>query len=333
MNDLRDMLNRIPAGLQTIVTDLREKRLWPIALGLLIALVALPIALHKSAPSITPPSAVPAGAGASSSGIPALAMADASQHTNLAGPSRDPFPQTSTTAMTGVKTTTPTAATTSVSSSSGSTGSTGSSAGPLPTTTTPTTSTPAGASPTVTFFTVAVDLAFGPVGKAAPHILNVERLTPFPSAANPVLVFLGVKADRKTAVFLLSSLAAPAGQGTCVPSARQCEFLDMTSGQRELLLVRDATGGLTEYKLGVLGVHLQSTGSSATARHAYMQQSKQGAAIIKAATPYSPALQSLTYSADTGTLSIHPLSPAAIKRLRTAGVTSTGVVLHPVRRP
>jgi hypothetical protein len=203
----------------------------------------------------------------------------------------------------------------------------------VPSTPAPSTSSP-GSPSTITYFTVAVDIAFGPTGKAAPHYNNVERLTPFPSAANPVLVFLGVKTDRKTAVFLLSSLAAPAGDGTCTPSAHQCEFLYLTPGQRELLLVRDASGGLTEYKLGLLAVHLQQTGSQAAARDNYKRQSSQGAAIIKAATPSNPALQSITYSMDTGTVAIRPLSPATVNRLRMGAVmSSTGVVLHPVRRP
>jgi hypothetical protein len=170
------------------------------------------------------------------------------------------------------------------------------------------------------------------VGPVAPRYRNVARLTPFPSKADPVLVFLGVKSDRKTAVFLVSSLAAPAGQGTCSPSARQCEFLDLKAGQRELLLVRNADGGLTEYKLGINAVRLAQTASAAKAKLSYARESRAGAKIIREASPSSLALQSLSYSMNTGTVSFHRVSHATLQRLRKAGAVTTGVVLHPVRR-
>ena len=45
--------------LKGIVTDLRQRRLWPVALALVLALVAIPVLLHKKANS-TPVAQLPA---------------------------------------------------------------------------------------------------------------------------------------------------------------------------------------------------------------------------------------------------------------------------------
>src|ERR1700746_1147090 len=81
-----------------IVTDLRQRHLWPVALALVVALVAIPVLLHKSARS-TPVERRPAtGAPTSlSTGGPAVTVEATPNQTHLKGKGRDPFtPQNST---------------------------------------------------------------------------------------------------------------------------------------------------------------------------------------------------------------------------------------------
>src|ERR1700759_5555687 len=81
-----------------IVTDLRQRRQWPVALALVVALVAIPVLLHKSASS-TPVAQLPAtGAPTSlSTGGPAVTVEATPNQTHLKGKGRDPFtPQGST---------------------------------------------------------------------------------------------------------------------------------------------------------------------------------------------------------------------------------------------
>src|ERR1700749_3936688 len=109
-----------------IVTDLRQRRLWPVALALVVALVAIPVLLHKSASS-TPVAQLPAtGAPTSlSTGGPAVTAAATPNQTHLKAKARDPFtPQGSTkSSSTGSATSNPST------SGTGSTGSAGSAAG------------------------------------------------------------------------------------------------------------------------------------------------------------------------------------------------------------
>jgi len=348
-------LDSIRSSLKGFVSDLREQRLWPVLAVLLIAIVAVPLVLSKSSsPAPAPVAQVPGATAAPD--VPTVTVNSTPTKGAPRGSAHDPFVQQKAASAPGssttVATTRPsaTAATTApaASSSSGSShASTPAASAPAtttPTATTPTTTTPAPTSTTpvtipagsttkVTYFTYKVDVAFGPVGSAAPRYSNVARLTAFPSAKNPILVFLGLQNDRKTLVFLVSSLAAPAGQGKCTPSPRNCEFLSMKAGQRELLLVRDATGGLTEYKLGVQALHVGTTSSQAAAKIAYARESHAGSAIISQAQPHSEGLQEMSYSTRTGTLSWHRAPKAWLRRMQqTRGGVPTAVMLEPLRR-
>ena len=106
--------------LKDIVTDLRQRRLWPVALVLVLALVAVPVLLSKKASS-TPVAQLPAtGAPTSlSTSGPAVTVEGTPNQTHLKGKARNPFtPQGSTT-----KQSSGAASATLVASGAGSTGS------------------------------------------------------------------------------------------------------------------------------------------------------------------------------------------------------------------
>ena len=233
--------------LRNLLADLVEKRLWPVAAALVMALVAVPVLLGGGGSASTPAPvaglATPGGAPGASVGRAQVALETDAAGADHAGKSRDPFVQhkvakTATTgalvgadlsskAATGdvpqVSTTLPSAGTGTGGASPG-TGSTG----------TGDTKTPAKPGPKADPSLYRVDLSFGPTGKQKSYS-DLERLAPLPDADNPFLVFLGVLDDGKTAVFLVSSDATANGDGVCKPDPTSCETIEMKAGSDRVL--------------------------------------------------------------------------------------------------
>lgn len=98
-----------------------------------------------------------------------------------------------------------------------------------------------------TDYSYAADLQFGPRGGLARYA-NVQRLGLIPSRKEPYLMYLGVRPDRKTAVFMIDSRLSQGGEGRCVPKPAQCTFLEMQArAERDEHNFRDAEGN--EYLL------------------------------------------------------------------------------------
>jgi hypothetical protein len=159
---------------------------------------------------------------------------------------------------------------------------------------------------------------------------NVARLSALPSAQNPLLVFLGVKNDKKTALFLVSSQANPAGQGKCSPKPSHCELLALKLGQRESLLVVDANGSPAIYNLQVSAIRLTPTSSEDAARKANDRISAAGRKILRRASRESIELHSVSYSSSTGTVSEHSVPNAWLQHLM---LVTGGVQTWPVLEP
>ena len=111
--------------LSNMIKELRERKLWPIAIVLIVALVAVPLLLSKKAPTnlVTQPTGgLPYSTG---SALPAISVQTKSSVSKLAGRGRNPFtPQQGTTTATTAATTSTVAAapSTGVSGATGSTG-------------------------------------------------------------------------------------------------------------------------------------------------------------------------------------------------------------------
>ena len=75
-----------------VITELREKRLWPVAVALLIAIVAVPVLLSASnKPGLAPQiSALQAG-GIPTPALPAVSVTTTPSDAHLSGPARNPF--------------------------------------------------------------------------------------------------------------------------------------------------------------------------------------------------------------------------------------------------
>ncbi len=96
---------------------------------------------------------------------------------------------------------------------------------------------------------------------------NLKRLQQLPSAQDVRLVFSGARGNGKGAVFALSREAILKGQGTCIPSAEQCEAIDLEAGQSEELTYLEPDGQSVPYELKVLSITKESTTASAARVH------------------------------------------------------------------
>ncbi|MBV9606986.1 MAG: hypothetical protein JO027_17875 [Solirubrobacterales bacterium] len=254
--------------LSNMIKELRERKLWPIAIGLIVALVAVPVLLSKKAPTnlVTQPTGgLPYSTGTA---LPAISVDTKPADSKLAGRGRNPFsPQEVATTATTAATATSTASS-SAGASTGSTGSTGSTAGSSaastgasglgsatgtqvvssPATPTPNpSSTPAKpAAPAPAGLTdkqsYEVSLAITTSGGGLNTIDPLERLSVLPSPQKPLLVEVGVLQGGNQVLFAVQPGAAVGGPGTCTPGPIDCEILSLSPGQTEGVSEQTATG-------------------------------------------------------------------------------------------
>jgi hypothetical protein len=99
------------------------------------------------------------------------------------------------------------------------------------------------------YYAFHIDVRFGPRGDEKSY-KDVKQLGMLPDSDNPVVVFMGMSADFKTAVFLVdTSKYEAAGEGKCEPSPETCSFVKLSmrdSGNEETLA---ATDGSVDYTL------------------------------------------------------------------------------------
>ena len=92
----------------------------------------------------------------------------------------------------------------------------------------------------------------------------MEPFRALPSSEDPVIVFMGVKTDGKTAVFLVSSASATTGEGNCEPDDT-CTFLYMKEGQQQSFEAVDANDQVVTYALKLLKVNVEKTDAPTSA--------------------------------------------------------------------
>jgi hypothetical protein len=226
--------------------DLREKRLWPVAVLLAAALVAVPLVLAKPAED-PPPVASPAGpAKAEDARAQALAIKaldeDAVPASKLDTYSaKNPFKplvkKRSVKKVAEQLASGPSAAGSESPSGGGGSdlslspgsevpSSGGGDAGPGPDAPT----RPDGPGKTkTTQYEYVVDATFTANGHKR-KVKRMERLEMLPNRASPLLLFLGVSPNAGNAVFLVDSTLHAAGEGTCKPSGSECGFLYIGAG-------------------------------------------------------------------------------------------------------
>lgn len=261
--------------LRNLLHDLVEKKLWPVALALVAALIAAPVVLGGGSgstasdvaalPATAPSTLVPGG--------PKVVSVDATSTGEItrAGAVRDPFVQHHQPKVADLAPA-PTSPSEPAPSASPSPGSSAPSGGPVsapePTTVTPP-AAPKGTSSDAPVHGPAVTVKFGQVESTKTY-KDVTKLTPLPSANEPLIVFLGLSADGKKATFLIDASATPSGDGTCKPSDDSCEQVQLQVGDIEFLDVTgDQPTSTTQYQLEVTSITKPPAATTGTAAKAH----------------------------------------------------------------
>jgi hypothetical protein len=240
--------------------DLRAKRLWPVAVLLLAALVAAPVVLSKEAevpePAPAPVAAAPAEA-KKPEGPEGLAnvkledLAEGSGSSLSSFDPRNPFAPPRK-AIAAARRDAEGSSAPSTATSGGSASGTGS-LGPIdggpagidvtpgsgvgvvgtpPSTggyTAPSGDTGDSNEPKAPKYTYVVDVTFR-ANDQVRSVKGLRKLDMLPDAASPLLIFMGVTEKAGNAVFMVDSTLQAAGEGTCKPSAAECASLYLGPG-------------------------------------------------------------------------------------------------------
>ena len=254
--------------------DMREKRLWPFAALLLVAIAAVPFTMLKSEEPAPPAATPPTQAQTAADKLPTIALEDVSAKapSNLSEfNEKNPFkPLTDLPKVTKDDTNktvdlgeSPDSGSGSggsgdkasggkasggASGGSGSSGSSGSSGG----------GSGSGAGsyvgPRTTYYTYRADLKFGPAGKAK-TMKQVEAFTLLGDEKEPAAMFMGVTDDHEFAVFAVDTARYESeGEHECKPSPERCEFVYLKVGDNADETTLTKIDGSTSYDLQLTAI-------------------------------------------------------------------------------
>ena len=265
--------------------DLKEKRLWPVAVVLLVGLVAVPVLLAKPADEPAAPAPAAASAAPKPDVLKQLAKVKLGDDEVGDGSTLGAFdPSNPFNPPKGAIKKQPNAATVAAgpdadkAGSQGSTGDDGS------------TGTPGGGTPsdvpgvlpgdgnngggnpptTTTVYKYVVDLTFTANGRTR-RIKGMEKLDMLPNQSSPLLIFMGVTPKGSNAVFLVDSTLKAAGEGSCKPSASECAFAYIGAGSEYIFSEEDGDSytvridEIRKVKVGADGKAAKASGAKAHA--------------------------------------------------------------------
>jgi hypothetical protein len=296
--------------LSSVKADLLDRRLLPIVALVVLALVAA-IAytvLGGGSSAATPTASVATGSTVSpglavSQSTPEKAVAEttggASQQRH--GYARNPFiplPEPKAKKQAAAASSSSSSSTTSSSSSAGS--GSQSSGGSSPTTP----SKPSTPAKPKTVYHVSVQFGELPTG-VTPELAqlkafeDIKLLTPLPSAEQPLIVFRGVTAGGKSATFTIVGEDILHGEAKCLPSASQCEAIDLKAGQTEQLEYISGAGQAVVDELRVVSI-VSDKATSAAFKSVLRGESVAGRKLLEHAGLI--AIPDLHYSSQTGVL-------------------------------
>jgi hypothetical protein len=295
MSSLRDFVRKpaVPGAkdplrfARALIGDLVDKNLWPVALLLCIAIVAIPVLMTR-------------GGGSDGAGVPAAAPqpdAETTKAVELIGPPTtrrrpskqlDPFRQPKkkekAAAAAGsipLGPGSPSAAAPSAGTPSGGTPSTGAPSTGTPSTGTPSTRTPA-VNPARVYYRTEVRWSQVESATARP----ISRLTPLGDAGERGVLYLGVS-NRGYAVFVLSpkaqvevSSGEQAGDTPCNEPV-SCRFVGLKAGAKKVIIVPSSDGSKARrYHLEAVSIKRVVT-SFATASRMHAKVHSKGRAVLR----------------------------------------------------
>lgn len=246
--------------------DLRTKRLWPVAVALVAATVAVPLMLVKPASTPAPSTAV--GTASNASKLPTVSL-DASSvsgsHLDVFD-EKNPFNALSDPAKDGNAAGNATdnvgddtggaASTAGGSASSGAGSAVGSGGGGGGGGSAPTGPDGKPLTPGTHYFTYTADVRFGTRSNMETY-KSIGRLDLIPDGSSPVLAFMGAR-GASTAVFFIADPAFEVdGEGTCEPSPDNCMFLSLRKDSEHNEATLTAQNGKVEYTVELTGLHVK----------------------------------------------------------------------------
>lgn len=239
------------SAVRDVWADLVEKRLWPLAVVLVIALVALPLFARKPAPATKTATVTPmADTGPAPMVSDPAQLASSRPAGTVAGARKNPFeqqhvPKKDSTSTSSSSSAGPGTASTTSSGGTGSSSGGGTSSGGGDSTTSTPQSKPKDEGVT------ELKVRFGR-SDAKRKVRTLSPGAPLPTVSNPLLVFVDVRKGNR-AEFVVSSDALPQGDGRCEPSKTVCAQLFLKRGQTEFFDVT-TENGTVQYQLDVLDV-------------------------------------------------------------------------------
>jgi len=272
--------------------QLVQRRLLPVVILLLAALVAVPLLLAKDPKPVSPAPAPLGDLGSernAATAEPVVALAedgDQSRRRRVLGASKDPFEPAPV-----KRIATPEPArgpVTTASADKPATGRTGgsapaSTAPSSPVGTTPPTAAPPEETPKRRHELYSLVVRFGSSEGDSLERMSLARLKPLPSAEEPILVYLGVSEDKKSALFMVDSSVEADGDGNCKPRPTDCETIALREGETEFFDVLGEDGEpVAQYQLDLVKIRRSTTTSAAKAATARAKVSQSGRKVPRA---------------------------------------------------
>jgi hypothetical protein len=129
----------------------------------------------------------------------------------------------------------------------------------------------------------------------------LQRLSPIPSAQQPLLVELGVAQDGNHVLFVVQPGALPTGPGTCTPGPIDCEILSLGQDQTEQLSARQGSIGASQVALfAITSITAANYGSDAAADKVRRETSSAGRALLNKSS--YPTLSLFQYEPSVGSV-------------------------------
>jgi hypothetical protein len=237
---------------RSILDELVERRLWPVALALLAALVAVPVLLSKPAdegePAQQPPVAGSLLGGNSAKLLgetqPAVSVRTDGRFRKRVGrlARKNPFVQQAIPKGGGDSLKLPTGTTGASTPTGGGT-----------TPTAPTTTTPTGDN--LRLFNYVAKVEFGRIGSTKKKNLDPGEF--LPSENNPVLLYVTASNEGDRAMFVVTAGATARGDGECSPSGTDCQLLTMGKDDVEFIEVPVSQDSVVTYELKLVNIVLK----------------------------------------------------------------------------
>jgi hypothetical protein len=315
------MIAQVMGLIGPVWQDLKAKKLWPVALVLLLAIIAVPLVLTTSSSAPSGASGTSQSASLPASGLPAVSQKSVSGGAGLNGSAHNPFaPQpgtggatTTTAATSGGTPSSSSSSTTGGSSTNPATGGGGSTGQPSTGGSSGTTTTPSGPPPKIPTpkprpttpslkptQSYAVSLAITNPQGGINTIGSLQRLSLLPSQHQPLLVELGVLKGGSRVLFAVQQGTFVSGPGTCIPGPIDCQIVSLGQGQTEAVGIHSTTGSVREALFAVTAINTPGHGSASAAMRARQSESAAGRSVLNHSS--LSALSLFRYEANLGAL-------------------------------